>query len=221
MNNGGVDAEREGESGIERADEQFLVEHDDEQRDDDGDNAHADQRGRTEHKGAELHEGLVERDGADLAVEHAFLVEVHLAGECADEDDANRKETGERDANGGVLFHARFLVNHLDEQRGENPGDERAEKHRGGMARVGDEKRHDEAGQYAVADGVADKCHATEDEIIADQAAGRGDEEAHERNPAEGVEVGRPRRDDDPMEFEGRDEVHGGVVGRDERIENG
>jgi hypothetical protein len=56
-----------------------------------------------------------------------------------------------------------------------------------------------------VADGVADERHAAEDQKSADEPTGGGDEESHERDPAEGVETNGPGRDEHFVEVEWAD----------------
>jgi hypothetical protein len=96
-------------------------------------------------------------------------------------------------------------VDQLDHDRRQEPRQQRAKEHRPRPAALAEDKRDHEPGQDAVADGVAHQREATEQQVIADEAAGRGHKEAHEHDPAKGIEVGRPRRDHDALPVKGGD----------------
>ena len=120
----------------------------------------------------------------------------------ADDDHADGKQAGERDADGGVLLDPRFFVDQLDQHSGDDPGDERPDEHRHGFQALRKKERDGQPGQDAVADRIADEGHPAQDQVVADQAAGCGNQEAHQGDPKRDRQVDRPRlhHDSGPVE---------------------
>ncbi len=107
------------------------------------------------------------------------VAEVLVGLDAREHDEADREHAGEDDAHGGVFLDAAVVLEIAGADRGEQPGDERADGD-GQADHIGD----DGARQHGVRDGVAHQRPALEHEEARQHRRDGADEDGDQQRAA-------------------------------------